>query len=335
MKNAKILLLILTIFTLSLSAIFITSCKDKKTENSQIEKDELALLDVKIRKDSKNPELYYARSIVLMERGKLSESLIDIQNAISIRPNEAKYYIQKANSLFSSGETTLAFSSLQDALKYDSKSTEAYLKTAEIALLLKDYDKTIFNINEALKIDKISPKAYYLRGYALKEQGDTINAVKSYSKAIELKPDYEEPFEELGLLFALKGDRLAIDYLTSTININPNNLNASYALALFYQEHGMIQKALDLYHNILTKNPNHADALHNVGYINLVNKKSYQDALELFTKAIESDSTFFQAYYNRGVTYENLNQKENAKKDFGKVLEINPNHKLAKEKLKK
>lgn len=312
----------------------LVSCGDKKTDNSNIEKDELALLDVKIRKDIKNPELYYARSIVLMERGSLSESIIDIQKSISLDNTKAKYYIQKSNALFASGETTLAFSSLQDALKQDPKSTEAYLKTAEIALLLKDYDKTVFNINEALKTDKISPKAYYLRGFAMKEQGDTINAVKSYNKAIELKPDYEEPFEELGLLYALKGDRLAIDYLSSTININPDNLNAMYALALFYQDHNMVQKALDIYHNIISKNPNHADALHNVGYINLVNKKSYQDALDLFTKAIEVDSIFYQAYFNRGITYEKMNQIEKSKIDFNKVLEINPNHKLAKEKLK-
>lgn len=311
------------------------SCSKKEGDNTNIEKDELALLDVKIRKEPKNAELLYARSIVLMEMGKLSESIIDVQKAISMSPKEYKYYIQKAKALYYSGETTVAFSTLQEAEKIDPKNTEAFILAAEIALVLKDYDKTIFNINEALKLDKLDADAYYLRGRAMKEMGDTINSVKSYMKAVELRADFEEAFEELGLLYAIKGDRLAIDYLTSTININPNNYHAMYALALFYQDNGIMQKALDTYYDIINIKPDHADALHNVGYINLVYKESYEDALSLFDKAIEAEPDFYQAYYNRGVTYELMGEGEKAKKDFEKVLEINPVHRLAKEKLRK
>ncbi len=107
-----------------------------------------------------------------------------------------------------------------------------------------------------------------------------------------------------------------------------------YALALFYQENKITQKALDLYQRMLQIDPTHADALHNVGYINLIEKKSYQDALDLFNKAIENDTMFFQAYYNRGVTYELMGNREKAIKDFQKVLELQPNHRLAKEKIK-
>lgn len=313
----------------------IISCGQDKKDNKNDIKDELALLDVKIRQEPKNADLYYARSKVLLEKGNMKESLMDIQTAIDLNKKEVKYYVRKAEILFKTGETTLAFASLQEALKINPKSAEAYLKTAEIALLLKDYDKTMFNVNEALKIDKLSSQAYYLRGWTLKEKGDTIHAVESYKKAIELKPDYEEPFEELGLLYAIKGDRLAIDYLTSTININPKNINAMYALGLFYQEHSMMQKALDTYQQILSIEPKHADALHNVGYINLVYKKSYQDALILFSKAIEADTNFYQAYFNRGIAYEHMRDIPKAQSDFKKVLEIFPEHKLAKQHLKK
>ncbi|MDD2530457.1 MAG: tetratricopeptide repeat protein [Bacteroidales bacterium] len=309
------------------------SCTQEKKDNKNEIKDELSLLDVKIRQEPKNADLYYARAKVLLDNGNLKESLLDIQTAIDINKKEVRYYIRKADILFTSGETSLAFDALQEALKVNPKSSEVHLKIAEFALLLKDYDKTMFNVNEALKIDKLSSQAYYLRGWTLKEKGDTIHAVESYKKAIELKPDYEEPFEELGLLYALKGDRLAIDYLTSAININPQNLNAMYALGLFYQDHSMMQKALDTYQDIINIEPKHADALHNVGYINLVFKKSYTDALTLFTKAIEADTNFYQAYFNRGITYEHLNDYSKAQADFKKVLEIYPEHKLAKEHL--
>ena len=111
-------------------------------------------------------------------------------------------------------------------------------------------------------------------------------------------------------------------------------INKQKDVSLLEKASLMIQKALETYQNILTVEPNHADALHNVGYINLVEKKSYQDALTLFTKAIQADTNFLEAYFNRGITYEKLNDPQKAKQDFKKVLEIQPNHKLAKQHLR-
>ncbi|MFA6807031.1 MAG: hypothetical protein WCR29_06390 [Bacteroidales bacterium] len=146
MKHIKLIIISIIVFGIS--------CNNPKKEEANNIKDELGLLDVKIRKEPKNADLYYARSKVLLDKGKLKESLMDIQTAIDFDKKSVKFYIRKADILFASGETTLAFSALQDALKQDSKSTEAYLKTAEIALLLKDYDKTMFNVNESLKLDR-------------------------------------------------------------------------------------------------------------------------------------------------------------------------------------
>jgi superkiller protein 3 len=197
--------------------------------------------------------------------------------------------------------------------------------------MMKDYEKAIFNLNQALLIDKLNPTAYYIRGWVLKETGDTIHAVEAYKKAIELKSDYEQPFEELGLLYAQKGDRLAVEYLSSTININPKNIQAMYALGLFYQEHGAIQQALDLYKQILDINPNYINAINNVGYINLYEKKQYEDAIACFDKVIAIDSSFLKAWLNRASTYEAINDKQKAKADYKKVLEIDPKHEYAKQ----
>ena len=207
------------------------------------------------------------------------------------------------------------------------KKAERLYKGLEFSKAVPVYEKIAASEN------KHSVKAYERLGDINRLSSHFEQSAAAYKKAIELKPDYEEPFEELGLLYALKGDRLAIDYLTSAININPQNLNAMYALGLFYQDHSMMQKALDTYQDIINIEPKHADALHNVGYINLVFKKSYTDALTLFTKAIEADTNFYQAYFNRGITYEHLNDCSKAQADFKKVLEIYPEHKLAKEHL--
>jgi tetratricopeptide (TPR) repeat protein len=241
----------------------------------------------------------------------------------------------EADILFANGETTMAFAALQEAIKIDGKSTEAYLKSAELSLILQDYDKVNFNVNQVLLIDKLNPKAYFLKGYTLKEKGDTLQAVEAYKKAIELKPDYGNAFEELGILYARKGDGLAIEYLNSAININPKSITALYALGKFYQDHENYQKALDTYKQAIDINPNDIRTLNSIGYINMEKKHAYDVALDCFSKAIATDSNYVYAWLNRADTYERIGKKNEAKADYSKVLELNPNNEFAKTHLEK
>lgn len=284
--------------------------------------EQIALLDAKIRKEPKNSELYYKRAEVLLKSENTHEALSNIQKAVALSPKRAEYYVLQADILFVQGETALAFSSLQKAVEVNGKCMEAYLKSAELSLYMKDYEKVMFNIKQAMLLDKNEAKAYFIRGWAMKEQGDTLKAVADFRKAVELKGDYEQAFEELGNLYAVKGDGLAVEYLKSTININPKNINAMYTLALFYQEHNAQQQALDMYKRILEIKPDHADALHNVGYINYEYKHDYDLAIECFTSAIKVDSTFWQAYANRAKAYEKKGEAAKAAADLKKASEL-------------
>lgn len=309
-------------------AIVIVSCG--KTETAvDLDKlpleEQIALLDAKIRKQPNDADLYYKRANVLLQASNEQEALSNIQKAISLDAKKAEYYVLQADILFAQGENALAFSALQTAIEKDGKCKEAYLKSAELSLYLKDYDKVLFNTNQVMLLDKLEPKAYFLRGWAMKEQGDTAKAVADYRKAVELKGDYEQAYEELGMLYAIKGDGLAVEYLKSTLNINPKNIQAMYALALFYQENEAFQQALDTYKQILDIKPDHSDALHNVGYINYEFKQDYDIAIECFTSAIKADSTFWQAYANRAKAYEKKGETAKAAEDSKKAEELKGN----------
>lgn len=308
-----------------LSAALVLACSggEKPVDLEKLPLDErIALLDARIRKEPKNDELYYLRAKTLLETGKSQDALMNIQKAISLAPKNAQYYVLQADILFSQGETALAFSALQNAIEKDGKCREAYLKSAELSLYLKDYDKVLFNVNQILLLDKNNAEAYFLRGWAMKEAGDTAKAIKDYRKAVELKGDYEEAFEELGNLYASHGDPLAVEYLKSTLNINPKNVQAMYSLALFYQEHDAWQQALEIYEQLLKIKPDHADALHNVGWINFEYKQDYDLAIECFTSAIKHDTTFWQAYANRARTYQKKGDAAHAQADFAKAEQL-------------
>ena len=51
-----------------------------------------------------------------------------------------------------------------------------------------------------------------------------------------------------------------------------------------------------------------------------------EKAIEEFTRAIEIDPKYVNAFFNRGVTYGNIGQWKKAIDDYEIVLKINPNY---------
>lgn len=314
-KNLKTINRILA-FVLVLLTFSCTTKDNMKGFNNLSFEEKIALLDANIKKDPDNAELYYKRATVYYQNENTKEALFNIQKAISLDKKNSTYYILEADIFFARGESTLAFNALNDAIKYDSKNKEAYLKIAELSFDIRDYNRSRENLDKVLKLDKTIPEAYFLRGMIYKEIGDTLNAVKDYTKAIEYKSDYEIVFEELANIYAKKGDPIAIEYYKSTININPKNVNAMYNLGQFYQDHNSIQQALDMYQKVLKIKPDYANAIYAVGYINYVYKKDYDMALDCFNKTIKADSTYFEAYHMRANIYHKRGKTIEAEKDY-------------------
>ncbi|MEY4946655.1 MAG: hypothetical protein RIR22_1356 [Planctomycetota bacterium] len=57
--------------------------------------------------------------------------------------------------------------------------------------------------------------------------------------------------------------------------------------------------------------------------------KDYDSAIEQFTKVIEMDEKFVEAYNMRGNCYSALKKNEEAVKDFSKAIEMDPNNRNA------
>ncbi|MFB3895766.1 MAG: tetratricopeptide repeat protein [bacterium] len=72
-----------------------------------------------------------------------------------------------------------------------------------------------------------------------------------------------------------------------------------------------------------TANPKDAKSA-NKQAIKLLNKGKFDDAITACTQAIELDSTYTDAYNNRGLAYAQKREFDRAIADFDKALEINP-----------
>jgi len=172
-------------------------------------------------------------------------------------------------------------------------------------------------------------QAYFLKGFNFLEMGDTTRAVSSFQTTVEQDPEHFEAYMQLGLLNSIKGDSLAIDYFENALEVEPNNKEAMYGIAMFQQENEMYNEALKTYHEILEYHPNFREAHYNLGYVHMYYLQLYRQASLHFSDAIEVDPNYYQAYYNRGYCFELLGDVNNAIKDYQQSLAIEPSYDLA------
>ncbi len=149
------------------------------------------------------------------------------------------------------------------------------------------------------KTSPSSPNTHNNLGDVYGRQGDKEGALREFSRAVELKPNY--------------GD-------------------AYHNLANTYRELGQMDKALENYENALKYNPGLWQSHQNIAAIYFANKQ-YDKAVENIQKAIQINPKNINLYNNLGIVYLNMDQKDKAKEIFTKVLNSDPQNQFAKQGL--
>ncbi len=156
----------------------------------------------------------------------------------------------------------------------------------------------------------LEEQQYIDQGKAEYNRGNYDAAIYLFNKAVDLNPDNEYLYNDLGLCYVALGDTdLAIPEFSKAIELNSDCVEAYYNRGLAYFGQG---------------------------------RSGAPDAISDFTKAIELEPANVDAYYNRGLSYNKFyNRATNYDKedttdyypkavaDFDKVLELDPTYVLA------
>lgn len=323
------------------SCFWLTACK---TETKEVEGDdrhrtdsilnvikspELKTINEKILNDPNNAVLYNERARIYLKLQLLEDAIYDSKRSLRIDSTKAEFYITEADIFFAANETRNAKEVLEKVVKKFPKNTEGLLKLGELFFIVKQYENAFTKINEALKLDQNIPKAYYLKGDIYKEIGDTAKAISSYETAIEQDNQNFNSFLNLGLIYSARKSPLALEYFNNALLVKPGNMDVLYAKAKLLQDIGKMDEAIASYQMILKLEPAHAFSLYNLGAIELELNKNLKGALEYFSKSISANPKYAEAYFARGVCYEELNDINNAKADYQMCLQLKPNYEPA------
>lgn len=279
-----------------------------------------------IEADNRNPELYNRRASLYFTEHDFDKALKDINQAISIDDKVPYFYLTLSDIQLFMGQTDNCLASLNHAIALDPLNQEAHLKLAKLYLILRDYEATNRVLGDMIASDAYNPQAYFLRAISLLERGDTARAVSDLMKAVDQDQQYFDAYMQLGELFSIRKDPLAEGYLTNALRIRPDNKEALYLLAMHYQGTEQFELALQTYERMASVYPGFSYAPYNMGYIYLVHLTDFPQAIEAFTEAIQIDSGYTDAYFNRGYAFELNGQLDRACEDYEKTLKLDVNN---------
>jgi PQQ-dependent catabolism-associated CXXCW motif protein len=162
------------------------------------------------------------------------------------------------------------------------------------------------------------------RGILFRDLGDNDNAMKDFSKAIAIRPNYALAFANRGYIQrSRKKLDEAIADTSAAIKLNPKLAWAYENRAFAYEDKEQWRALFDDAQKMIELSPDYRLGYEFRGHAYL-EVGQYQDAITDFTKCIAMDSTAIYGYRMRGRAYYFLNQFDSALADFQAALRIDP-----------
>ena len=221
---------------------------------------------------------------VFKQTGRLQESLITNQRAVSISPNDAQVHNNLGNTLKELGRLEEAVASYSKAIAIKPEFAQAHSNLGNTLKELGRLEDAEASYSKAIAIKPDYAEAHFNLGITLQELGSLEDAEASYIKAIAIKPDFAEAYSNLGNTLKELG-RLedAEASYSKAIAIKPDYAQAHSNLGITLQELGRLEDAETSHKKVISLKPDHEVAQYNLGMWYCEQGK-YNQAAELFLK---------------------------------------------------
>ncbi|MDX2049395.1 MAG: tetratricopeptide repeat protein [Chitinophagaceae bacterium] len=157
------------------------------------------------------------------------------------------------------------------------------------------------------------------------------SALKYFSEAIKIKPDFVLPYNNLALVYETfyRNYNKAEQCYNEALRINPSYSLALRNLALLYKKTGKYKKAEDIYLKLIATEPEKYNTWLAAGNFYYDESKDAEKTEKYYLKALSIDSTDPALYNNLGLVYENLKKDyKKAERYYLQTIKISPKYSL-------
>jgi len=265
-----------------------------------------------------------ALGAIFKKTGRLQESLLTSQRAVTILPNDAESHYNLGVTLKELGRLEDAQASYKKAISIKPEFVEAHRNLGNTLRYLGRLEDAENSYKKAIEIKPDYAEAHSNLGVTLQELGRLEDAEASYKEAIAINPGLAEAHSNLGTTLKELGRLEAAEAsYKKAIAINPALSEVHNNLGNTLKELGRLKDAEASYIKAITINPDLAEAYSNLG--STLKELGRLEAAEAsYKKAIAIKPDFVEAHYNLGVTLKELGKLEDAITTVIKTIKIKP-----------
>ena len=139
--------------------------------------------------------------------GDYSRARITIWNAISLRDDDAGYWIQLGRIDLALKDYGAAYAAYQRALELDRQNLEVFQTLAQLALVGKAYDQAEEYAEQAALLNPTDPSARLVTGYIALKKNDYDEALRLADEVLTTLPGNERAIDLKTKALVGKGDR--------------------------------------------------------------------------------------------------------------------------------
>lgn len=188
------------------------------------------------------------------------------------------------------------------------RSQTDFISSAQKEYDIGNYAGAVENYTKGLLLDPGNPEAYLGRGSSYAKIGEKSKAISDLSQGAKL-------FEDKG------NYNKAVLCYSQILNLTPEDLNYLYSRGQDYVHTGEYDKATTDLKKVTEQNPKFLNGFTELGNAQY-GAKDYKGAAESYTKARKLSPNSRQIYVNLAMTYTAMENKSEAKKNYGKFKEL-------------
>jgi tetratricopeptide (TPR) repeat protein len=290
-----------------------------------------------IQHDLKFIKAYEGLAKVAQAQKHWAQMTAAYQKIMALAPRLPEAYLGLAQAYRMSGQSAQAVETYSRLLTLFPENDKVYVKVIEAyghaiaddpqnAVYKEKREEVLADFEQFSKRKNYRPEDYYNLAFLYEQVGGKEEAIRFYTKAVEMKPNYKQALYNLGNLYRDTGNyKIALAVYSRLIHFYPKYARAYLNMGLIFNALGDPQRAREFYLKVSNLEPENGDAYFNLGYLS-ESQGELSEAVNYYEKAVEVSPKNAEAYYNLGNAYANLGQSGEAIASYLKTVGINPKH---------
>jgi tetratricopeptide (TPR) repeat protein len=244
----------------------------------------LNALTLQIKQSPKDYALYQQRSELYFQMDSLPQAMADIEAALKRYPQGPELHYWRGFLAYVNNDTALAMKALRAADSLGTNNPEVPYQMGQIFFLQKRYNRALDAYQRAARLDAHDPQYLFAQGLLEETRGRYQEAVTLYRQSLGIDSAFAKSLTRLYDVYLshFGSQEEALKYNDILLRYSPGHPLGRFQLGSYHLDRALAFSG---------------------GRFDEQLRKHINEAVLSFTIAVNGDSTFAKAYYNRGFCY--------------------------------